>query len=114
MKGKTLNIHTAVPAADVNFAGGWNTLWGAITSGFPQLVQIITVVGVILVLGTLLKWAWDRRRGGGMAQGAQPVWGTLIIGSILMAPTIVMPLLLLIVDGIANAGLALFKAATGG
>lgn len=114
MKGKTLNIHTAVPAADVNFAGGWNTAYSAITSGFPQLMNILTVVGVILVIGTLLKWAWDRRRGGSMAQGAQPVWGVLIIGSILMAPTIVMPLLLLIVDGIANAGLALFKSMTGG
>lgn len=109
-----MNIHTAVPAADVNFAGGWNTLWSAITSGFPQLVNIITIVGVILVAGTLAKWAWDRRRGGNLAQGAQPVWGVLIIGALLMAPTVVMPLLLIVVDGIANAGLALIKAMTGG
>ncbi|GAA4033882.1 hypothetical protein GCM10023063_17180 [Arthrobacter methylotrophus] len=106
----------AVPtAADkVDLQGGWDAFWGAITTGFPGITTLMTVVGVCLVVFALIKWAWDRRRGGGMGQGSQPLWGALVPGAILAAPAVLFPLLLSILDFVANIAIKLAQTATSG
>lgn len=107
-------VYTALPmAGEVNLHSGWATFWGAITAGFPGITTLMTVIGVALVVFALLKWAWDRRRGGGMGQGSQPLWGALIPGSILAAPSVLFPLLLGLLDWVANIAIQLAKTATG-
>lgn len=106
-------ITTAAPmASTVNLKGGWETFWDAITAGFPTITNMMTIIGVILVVFALLKWAWDRRRGGGMGQGAQPLWGALIPGAILAAPDMLFPILLGILDLVINVVISLINAAT--
>lgn len=102
---------TAVAAADINLSGGWGTLWGAVTSGFPALPGMLTFVGTAIVVFAVGKWAWERRRGGGMGNH-QNVWGALFVGAVLLAPSVLLPLLLLILDGVANIGVSAFKAMT--
>ncbi|MCC3299473.1 hypothetical protein [Arthrobacter caoxuetaonis] len=110
-----ITIPTAVPmASTVNLKGGWESFWTAITAGFPTITNMMTIVGVILVVFALLKWAWDRRRGGGMGQGAQPLWGALIPGAILAAPDMLFPILLGILDLVINVVISLINAATPG
>lgn len=102
----------AVPmATKVNLKGGWDSVWGAVKAGFPGIGTLLTVVGVILVLGALLKFVWERRRGGGMAQGAQPLWGALIPGAVLCAPALLIPMFLGILDWIINIAIKLANAA---
>lgn len=104
----------AVPmGGEVNLKGGWGTFWGAITAGFPGITTLMTVIGVALVVFALIKWAWDRRRGGGMGQGSQPLWGALVPGAILAAPAVLFPLLLGLLDWVANIVIQLTKTATG-
>lgn len=100
-------------AGEVNLKGGWNGVWSAVNAGFPGLTKLMTIIGVILVVFALLKWAWDRRRGGGMGQGSQPLWGALIPGAILCAPGVLFPMLLGLLDWVANICIQLAKAATG-
>jgi hypothetical protein len=75
---------------------------------------MLTFIGTALVVIAVAKWAWDRRRGGGMGQGAQPLWGALIIGGVMLAPTVLLPLALTILDGVANIAVQAFKTMVGG
>ncbi|MCU6479093.1 hypothetical protein [Arthrobacter sp. A2-55] len=104
-------MHAIVAADTVNLKGGWSSFWSAITSGFPGITTMMTVIGVILVVGAILKWAWDRRRGGNMSQGHQNLWGALIPGAILAAPALLFPIMLGILDWVANIGISLVNTA---
>lgn len=106
-------ITAAVPMAEVNMKAGWSSFWTAITAGFPLITGIMSFVGVALVVIAVVKWAWERRRQGG-AGNHQPLWGALLIGCFLIAPTVILPLVLTILDGVANIGISVFKSATGG
>lgn len=103
-------IATAVPAASVNLRGSWTKFWQAIEGAYPGLGAALGVIGMIIVLGAVAKFLWDRRRGGG---SASPLWGAILIGALLAAPTVIMPIALTIIDWIANMGLAVLKVATG-
>lgn len=104
------HIITAVPMGDVNLKGSWSSFWGAISGGFGGLTTMLSIVGVGLVVVAIGKWVWDRRRQGG-AGNHQPLWGALLVGALLCAPTVLMPLLLTVMDAVANIGISLFKAA---
>lgn len=92
-------FNLAVSANKIDFGGSWGKVWAAVESGFPGISLMLTSVGMILVVFALAKYAWDRRRGGG---NASPLWNTLIIGALLLLPTVVIPLALLLLSGIAN------------
>ncbi|HEX9229305.1 MAG TPA: hypothetical protein VF885_22125 [Arthrobacter sp.] len=107
-------IHAAaVPMGAVNLAGSWTKFWNAITAGYPGITTMMSIIGVALVVFALVKWAWDRRRGGSMGQGAQPLWGALIPGAVLAAPTVILPILLQLLDWLANIVLSMVQTATG-
>lgn len=100
-------------ANEVNLRGSWLKFWQAVTGGYDGLINMMAIIGVALVVFALIKWAWDRRRGGSMGQGAQPLWGALIPGAILAAPNVILPILLQILDWLANIVLSLVQKATG-
>lgn len=109
-------VHAAVSAPmaeQVNLAGGWGQFWSAITGGFPKITMIMTIIGVILVVFAIVKWAWDRRRGG-LTGNHGHLWGSLIPGAVLVAPTVLLPLGLLLLDGIINMVISIIQSAAGG
>ncbi|GAB2733291.1 hypothetical protein [Nocardioides pakistanensis] len=103
-------------STDIDLSGAWDKFWGAITaaSGADQIINLLGIIGVALVAMALIKWAWDRRRGGGggMGQQSSAVWGALLIGAILSAPGVILPILLTFMDVIANAGISIWNNTT--
>lgn len=96
--------------ANVDLSGAWKGLWTAITVGVGDgLPRLMAAIGVALVAWAIVKWAWDRRRGGG-AGGGGGIMGALVIGSILAAPSTILPIALVLVDGIANAGIKIWDS----
>ncbi|WP_022894566.1 hypothetical protein [Agromyces subbeticus] len=101
---------TVRAAGDVNLSGAWDTLWGAIQGAIGSGIGLaLTIIGLCLVLAAVLKWIFDRRRAGGTGQ-TSPMWWAIFIGAILAAPGAVIPILLTIVDALANAAVNLFNA----
>lgn len=99
-------------AKDVNLTESWGTLWSAITAGIgPGLPRLMAIIGVALVAFAIVKWAWDRRRGGGMGKGGGGIMGALLIGAILSSPSVLLPIFLTIVDGVANAVIQIWNNA---
>lgn len=95
----------------INLTAGWNTLWSAISGVIGgQVMLILTIIGVVLVVASVGKWIFDRRRGGSATSGLGPVLWTLICGALLAAPQVIIPLLLSLLDLIANALVQLFQA----
>lgn len=101
-------------AADgkIDLARGWDATWLSLTEGYPGLGRTLAFIGVAIVVLSLVKWAWSSRRGG-QSQAARPVWGTLIIGSLLTAPTVIVPLLLGVLSTLINIAISLFSTAAG-
>lgn len=95
----------------VNLAGGWNTLWSAISGAIGgSVMTLLTIAGVILVLFAVTKYVFDKRRGGSASQGLGIVLWTLVAGSILAAPQVILPLALGLLDLVINLLLSLFNA----
>lgn len=106
-------IHTVAAAAGagINLAGGWSKFWTAVSAAIgTQILTLLTIIGVLMVVGAIIKWIFDKRRGGGAMQGSGAVLWTLVAGSILAAPAIIVPLLLKILDAVINTLVALFNA----
>ncbi|MFE6966706.1 hypothetical protein ACFVAJ_16480 [Agromyces sp. NPDC057679] len=94
-------IHTA---AQVDLTGAWSTFWSTVSSAFSgPLKVVLIVVGVGLIAFSILKFIWDKRRGGGARQS--PIWWTLAIGGLLIAPDVLIPVVLSILEWVINLAL---------
>lgn len=87
----------------IDLAGGWNTLWGALNIP-PAMMTLLTVVGVIIVIGAILKWVFERKRQGsqGMGQSSGPLLWAALAGVAIAAPALIIPIFLTIIDWIIN------------
>lgn len=101
------------PDGRIDLTRGWDATWLSLTEGFPGLGRTLAFVGVAIVVLSLVQWAWASRRGRGQGQAARPVWGALIIGSLLTAPTVIVPLLLGVLSTLINIVISLFSTAAG-
>lgn len=102
-----LAAFVALPMApDAPLADTWTEFWGKVSGPLGGIVDIMTFVGVILVVGALLKYFWDRRRGG--ANTGQLLWA-FGVGALLTLPTLLIPAILKLVDLLITA----FTAAIG-
>lgn len=100
-----------VAAGDkVDLSSGWSTLWSGLTGSgnMANVMKILTAIGVVLLLGSLLGWIWGKRKGGSLASGGAGVFIVLIVGCILSAPNLLLPAVLGIIDGIGNGIAGLF------
>lgn len=88
-------------ATNINFVGSWNQFWSAVSGSITGLVTLIGIVGMLLVVVGVLGYVWERRRGGG-GGGHSKLGFTILVGAIAAAPTVVIPVLLTIVDFVAN------------
>lgn len=99
-----------IATTTVNLASGWSTVWTAVSGALgSKLTTLMTAIGVILVVLAILGWLWERRKGGMSGNHNKLLW-TLLIGAILVAPNLLIPLLLNIADFIANAIINLLGA----
>jgi len=73
----------------------------------------MAIIGVGIAVLSLLKWSWNVRHGRGHATAARPVLGGLIIGAVLAAPAVVIPLLLGVLSVVANIAVSLVVKASG-
>lgn len=97
----TTALPTAVRMDAVDISGQWGKLWGAITSAAPSLSGILSAVGALLVIAALIMWIIKRRTQRGMGD-MTAVWGALIIGAVFLAPAVVIPLALTLIDLVVN------------
>ncbi|WP_156250808.1 hypothetical protein [Pseudactinotalea terrae] len=85
-----------------NLLGAWERFWGVLSgaNGVGTLFTILAVVGVLLIVGSGIKFLWDKRRGGG-ANSKALIW-TIIAGAVLAGPNLFIPLILRLVDIVVN------------
>lgn len=106
------NGDVLLAAGPINLSGSWNTLWSSVEGAIgSKLTTLMAVIGTLIVVLALVKWAWDRRRGQGGGQGSGAIWGALLVGAILSAPGVIIPVGLTIVDALANAVYSVWKNA---
>ena len=91
--------------ASVDFASSWTSLWNSVSGSISGLTKLLGIVGLLLVVGSVLKWLWDRRRGGvgGGFQAHSHILFTLVLGAVLAAPNFMINWMLVILDTIVNA-----------
>lgn len=108
---------TTAPAPDANggpdFTSGWDTLWGDVVSQNPQITHVMSIAGLIVVVLSILSWAWQVSRGSRQGAAGKPVLWTLLFGSILVLPGVVIPVLLRILEIIAGFVLGLAQKFVG-
>lgn len=94
---------------EVDLSGGWDRLWHAGQAAAGKgLLDLLTTIGVLLVVSAIVSLLWSKRKGGGGGNMAGFAW-TLVIGSVLAAPGFLIPILLNIADFIANFAISIFK-----
>ena len=89
----------------IDLNGSWGRFWGSITStaSIGRLMTLLSIIGVLIVAAALVKWAWDRRRGMSGGGGSGAVWGSLLVGAVLSAPNLLIPIVLQIFDILVNS-----------
>ena len=95
---------SGAPSQKVDFASSWQTFWGSLSGSLGSFTKILGIIGLLLVVGSVLKWLWERRRGG--QQGFKSHEGllyTLVLGAVLAAPSFMIFWMLTILDTIVNA-----------
>jgi len=97
MNGSTLNL-----------SGAWKAFWEGISSGLGNLPMGLAIIGMLIIVAGLVKFFWDKRRGGG-GNNSQLVW-TSVVGALLAAPNLIIPLLLGILDLVVNMFVKLVKS----
>lgn len=83
-----------------DFHSGWDKLWNTITGSVPGLSGLIAMIGVALIVWAIGKWFWRKRTGGG-ADSSGLLW-TLAVGTIMVMPSAVVPLLLKFAEWAVN------------
>lgn len=98
----------------INLTQGWNTLWGALNIP-PAVMILLSVIGVIMVIGAIFKWILDRKRQGsqGMGQSSGPLLWATLAGVAIAAPALIIPIALTILDWIIKAFVSIWQG-TGG
>jgi hypothetical protein len=103
---------------EIDLSGGWDTLWGSLTdaTGFGNVMNLVTVIGVAIVVLAFLGWLWKKFSnrpvpGMGSGGGSGLVWA-MIVGAVLTAPNLLLPTVLTFVDLLLNAGVSIFQGTT--
>jgi hypothetical protein len=98
-----------VPSSSVDLSGAWSTFWSAVTaSAGAQLTNVLSVLGVAVLVFAVVGYLWQRARNVG-GDSSKLVWA-VAIGATLAAPGVIFPLMLTLVDVIANAGISVYQA----
>jgi len=83
----------------VTLVAGWTTVWSAVTSALGPLSALLTAIGALLVVFSIVGYIWERRRGSG---NHSKLAYTLLIGAVLASPDLLIPMFLHIADFVVN------------
>lgn len=86
----------------VDFSGGFENFIRPSVEANPQIFQLLTLIGVALVIFGVFKWMNLSRNGQAVGRSLTPVWGSLIPGVILVAPLFAIPMILGVLDVLVN------------
>lgn len=103
-----------IGAGVTDLRGGWDKIWSAFTSGWPGFATFLTVLGCVCACVAIVIIFVAARRGGQgikQAMGAKS-GGLLVIGLLLAAPSVIMPMTLGIVDWALAIAVNLYEMAT--
>lgn len=105
----------SLPAANIDLRGPWNTFMTGLDAvpGMNGVFTLMAVVGVALIAFALITIAWEKRRGagGGMGGSGSKLGWVAAAGSLLAAPKVILPVLLWIVEAIANLAFNIVNSA---
>lgn len=94
----------------VDLQGGWSDVWSALKGAVgPSLTNILTIAGVVIVVLALIGWLWKRRRNLAQQGGHAEIAGAFMVGALLLAPEVIIPILLWLADGIINTVIAIVE-----
>lgn len=97
---------TLILATTIDFAASWTKLWTTISGALGGLSTLLAVVGMLLVVGGILGYVWERRKGQGSHQ--KLLW-TILLGACLAGPTVTIPAILTLFDFVANVLVSALK-----
>lgn len=84
----------------IDFSSQWDRLWADLSPELKGGLELAALIGMLLVVMSLAGYLWQRSRGQN-AQLKTVLW-MMLFGAVLCAPGIIIPLLLRIVDMVAN------------
>ena len=89
----------------IDLSGGWDLLWTRVSVDMPAgMSNLMLLAGTGLVVFAILKWVWARQHGRGV-RSAGLAW-TLLVGAILAAPGVIVPIIMAGVDVVLNTALS--------
>ena len=93
--------------SNIDLTSGWDTLWASIVGATGQtFTNVLTVVGVALMIFAAGKWIWSRRTGRG---NSNDVTYSMVFGALLAGPQVVIPLILTFFELVINLGVGVFS-----
>ncbi|KQO98842.1 hypothetical protein [Leifsonia sp. Leaf264] len=106
-------IHTAGTSSTLDLKGAWSTFWQKVSGSYEgsAVETTVTIVGVALIAWSILKFFWDKRRGGGARQS--PIWWTLALGGLMIGPNFLIPAILTALQLVINAAVKLLQSISG-
>ena len=91
-------LEQATVAGVTDFRGGFDNFWSTITDSMPGLETFMNIIGIILVLFAVISYLWQHRKGSNWGGGTNVMVGAAVFGAVMMAPGILLPLILGVVD----------------
>lgn len=100
----------------IDFSGDWDAFWSVLTAtaGIGTVFSVLNVIGVLLCAYAIADFCWIRMKNRGasgrMQLGSGGWWLPLtVVGLLLVAPSVLIPMALTVVDVVANAGLSIWS-----
>ena len=90
---------------------GWDKFWGAVST--PGINTLMMVAGGAIMAWFLVRWFWQKTRGGGGGNALQGFpWWPMAVGLLLTAPTFLIPMVLRLVQSLIGIVDQIFKFIT--
>lgn len=87
----------------MDLVGGWNALMEAL--GVTKYAVPLSAAGVAIIVFFTLKWLWAKKRGKVEGKGSFP-WAPVLVGGVIAAPAVIVPILLLLAQAFLGFGMA--------
>jgi hypothetical protein len=91
---------------------GWNQFWGAIPNS-GGISAVLAIFGGAIMAFFLVKWFWQKSRGGGGGALQGFPWWPMLVGLLLTAPAFLIPAVLRVVQVIIGLVDTLLTTLTG-